>query len=149
MKEEGSEDVFLKKLISKLDRGTEYFKLIPDNLNAAETKWVISKMAVFAGARTHATIAAISSGIPTLSFAYSLKARGINDDIYGHAEYCLEPQQLRPDIVAEKIEVLFNRSDEIKEQIQAALPKTKKLAMDAGKYLKDIIADNKPSGAFQ
>jgi len=130
---------FMRDVLVAVDKRKERVELIPCNLTAAETKWVISKMAIFAGARTHSTIAAMSSGIPTLSFGYSIKAKGINYDIFGHDQYCLEPDQLLPKTVAEKVEELVRESDKIKKQINAELPRINKLAMDAGKYLKDIL----------
>ena len=35
------------------------------------------------GARTHAVIAAYSSGVPTLALGYSVKAKGLAEDIFG------------------------------------------------------------------
>lgn len=61
-----------------------------DNLSARQTKWLISRCRFFIGARTHATIAALSSGVPTVTIAYSLKARGINRDLFGSERYLLE-----------------------------------------------------------
>ncbi len=139
---------FLKKVNAHAGRCQGKIELIRPNLNAAETKWVISQMAVFAGARTHTTIAAISSGVPTLSFAYSLKAKGINNDVYGHDNYCLNPHQLEPKTITERLEELIYESDEIKKQINAELPRINKLAMDAGKYLKDIL-ENLNNQTFQ
>jgi polysaccharide pyruvyl transferase WcaK-like protein len=57
---------------------------VPGNIGARQVKWVISKCRYFIGARTHATVAAFSTGVPTISIAYSKKARGINRDIFGH-----------------------------------------------------------------
>jgi colanic acid/amylovoran biosynthesis protein len=134
-----SDYAFLKKVLLQMTHYENRIKLIPDNLNAAETKWVISKMAVFAGARTHSTIAAISSEVPTLSFAYSIKGKGINHDIYGGDQYCLDPEELLPNIVTQKLNELFIHSDDVKKRIKKVLPKINRLAMDAGKYLKDIL----------
>ena len=69
--------------------------VIPPIYNAPETKWIISKMKFFAGARTHSTIAALSSYVPTLSFAYSIKAKGINKDIFGHEDLLYEPGKIK------------------------------------------------------
>ncbi len=44
-------------------------------LTAAQIKWVLSHCSLFAGTRMHSTIAALSSGVPTLNLAYSIKAR--------------------------------------------------------------------------
>jgi colanic acid/amylovoran biosynthesis protein len=55
----------------------ENLRLLPPGLDASETKWVISRMAWFTGARMHATIAALSSLVPSAVVAYSDKARGV------------------------------------------------------------------------
>lgn len=50
-----------------------------------EAKTYISHMAGFTGARMHATIASISSGVPVLPFSYSRKFEGLFDTInYEH-----------------------------------------------------------------
>jgi colanic acid/amylovoran biosynthesis protein len=48
---------------------------------------------MFVGARTHATIAAYSSCVPTLVVGYSVKARGIARDIFGSEENMVIPVQ--------------------------------------------------------
>ena len=62
---------------------------------APELKYIISKCSFFVGARTHATIAAYSSCVPTLVVGYSVKARGIARDLFGTEEdYVLSVQKL-------------------------------------------------------
>ena len=90
-----------------------------DELSAAETKWVISRCAAFAGARTHSTIAAISSAVPTLSLAYSRKARGLNQDVFGSQEFCLQPFEITPASVAERIANVLSHSMEIVKRLEA------------------------------
>lgn len=46
-------------------------------LRAAELKWCIARTDWFAGSRMHATIAALSSGVPAFGYAYSDKASGV------------------------------------------------------------------------
>jgi len=129
---------FLKK-VSFLVKGGQKIFLAPPDLTAAETKWLISKTFVFAGSRTHSVISAFSSGVPALSFAYSLKAQGINRDVYSDERFCLNFGELKPSIVSTRIEEMIRRQRELKERVDSNLPKIKQLAMDAGKYLKDII----------
>lgn len=57
-----------------------------DDCNCMELKGIISKCKLFVGARTHATIAAYSTCVPTLVVGYSIKARGIAKDIFGTEE---------------------------------------------------------------
>lgn len=137
---------FLKNVLVVVGKQKNEIELIPSGLNAAELKWVIGKMSAFAGARTHSTIAAISSCVPALSFAYSIKAKGISRNIFGHESYCLDPYQLRPDIIAEKMRELIENSEEIKKRIRSVLPEVKNLAMCAGKYLKEIVGSSDANG---
>lgn len=51
--------------------------VVPAGLSAMELKWLIARLDWFAGARMHATIAAFSSGVPTLALGYSDKAAGV------------------------------------------------------------------------
>jgi polysaccharide pyruvyl transferase WcaK-like protein len=45
--------------------------------NQSEVKWVIARCDWFCGMRMHATIAALSSGVPTAALAYSGKTVGV------------------------------------------------------------------------
>ncbi len=131
---------FLEKVWNLIDTQIKSeINLIPPDYNAAETKWIISNMSLFAGARTHSTIAAFSSNVPTLSFAYSIKAKGINRDIFGHEEYCLNPVQLTPEIVTLHIKSLLATSDEVKNELKEKIPFIQESAMNAGKYLHEFV----------
>jgi polysaccharide pyruvyl transferase WcaK-like protein len=109
------------------------------NLSAAETKWVIARCAAFAGARTHATIAAISSGVPTLSLAYSRKARGLNQDIFGSQDYCLQPSEITPTNVAQRLVDLLERSDAMVNHLARSLPGIRESALHSGAILRRLI----------
>jgi polysaccharide pyruvyl transferase WcaK-like protein len=50
---------------------------------APQIKSLIARMRCLVAARTHATIAAYSSAVPTLALGYSVKALGIARDLYG------------------------------------------------------------------
>jgi len=130
--------LFLKEIQRRIEDSQKKIILIPPIYNASETKWIISKMKFFAGARTHSTIAALSSGVPTLSFAYSIKAKGINRDIFGHDNYCLNPEKLSPDIVTEKIKIMLENNKEIRSDLKFSIPKVKEKAFLAGKFLQEV-----------
>ena len=65
---------------------------IPD-CNAMELKGYIARCRRVVGARTHATIAAYSTCVPTLVVGYSVKARGIARDLLGGEEHHVLPVQ--------------------------------------------------------
>ncbi|MDY0387774.1 MAG: polysaccharide pyruvyl transferase family protein [Methanolobus sp.] len=130
--------LFLKAVQSNMDEFKEKITLIPPIYSASETKWIISKMKIFAGSRTHATIASLSSAVPTLSFAYSIKAKGLNNDIFGNDDFCLNPSELNAQNVTEKIKSIISQSSEIKENLRESIPKIKNEALLAGKILRDV-----------
>lgn len=67
---------------------------VPD-MKAQNLKYLISKCDLFIGARTHATIAAYSSFIPTLTIGYSVKSKGIATDLFGtDKNYVLSAQEI-------------------------------------------------------
>lgn len=117
----------------------EKVTVISDKYNASEYKWIISQMEIFFGARTHSTIASISSLIPTLSFVYSLKAIGINKDIFGTDKYCIYPNEYNETDLIIKIENLLIDKERIKHLLETKLIETKLLAVKAGNILKDIV----------
>lgn len=91
---------------------------------APELKFLISQCRMFVGARTHATIAAYSSGVPTLAVGYSVKARGIARDLFGSEEHYVLPVQSlkRPEELTEAFCRLQDREAEIRARLQAVLP---------------------------
>ena len=72
--------------------------LIVSDRSCGELKTIISKCRFFVGARTHATIAAYSSCVPTLVVGYSVKSRGIAKDLFGTDEhYVISVQDMKSD----------------------------------------------------
>ncbi|PKL58557.1 MAG: polysaccharide pyruvyl transferase family protein, partial [Methanomicrobiales archaeon HGW-Methanomicrobiales-5] len=133
---------FMQRALSLITDRNGNITLVSPEYNAAETKWIISQMAFFAGARTHSTIAALSSGIPTLSFAYSIKAQGINRDIFGHTDYCMEPTDLDAEGVADQVTSMLDKSAAIRNDLAGRLPGVQRAALSAGTGLKHLIGVN-------
>ena len=83
---EGNDDrVPLRRLYEEF-AATGRVLLVEDH-NCCELKGFISRCRMFVGARTHATIAAYSSCVPTLVLGYSVKSKGIARDIFGTDEH--------------------------------------------------------------
>ena len=130
---------FMQQALSLIQSRNRDITLVPPRYNAAEMKWIISRMDLFAGARTHSTIAALSSGIPTLSFAYSIKARGINRDLFGHTNYCLEPKDLDTGVISGRMESMLDNSTTIRMDLAEQIPRMQRAASSAGIRLKQIV----------
>ncbi|MCI7189309.1 MAG: polysaccharide pyruvyl transferase family protein [Lachnospiraceae bacterium] len=100
-----------------------------------ELKGYISRCRLFVGARTHATIAAYSSCVPTLVVGYSVKARGIARDLFGQEEhYVLPVQSLRNrDDLVKEFQWLSSREKEIREKLEKKMPDYRNRALETGK----------------
>lgn len=87
---------------------------------APALKYIISKCSCFVGARTHATVAAYSSGVPTLSVGYSVKARGIARDLFGSEEgYSIPVERLdAPKVLRCLFESIYSEREEIRSHLE-------------------------------
>ena len=98
-------------------------------------KGYIGRCRMFVGARTHATIAAYSSLVPTLVVGYSVKARGIARDLFGTEENYVVPVQSlqdREDLV-NSFRWLLSREREIRNHLEAVMPSYQEKAFLTGK----------------
>ncbi len=97
--------------------------LIGDH-TAEELKGYISKCALFIGARTHSTIAAYSTMVPTLVLGYSVKSRGIATDLFGTDEnYVMPVQNIRSSMaLADAFDWLNANQKDIWEHLQIRIP---------------------------
>ena len=111
----------LRKLYE--DFGADSRLILVEDHTAPELKYIISRCRMFIGARTHATIAAYSSCVPTLVIGYSVKARGIAKDLFGTEEnYVLPVQQLRePDQLTNAFHWLEAREDSIRMHLTSRM----------------------------
>jgi len=122
----------------RLETGTSV-SVTSRNLSAAQIKWIISHCSVFVGARTHSTIAALSTGVPTLSLAYSVKARGLNKDMFGTLDYCVEPHEMTSETVTERTITLLTDGDRVREHLVSRLPAITARSFAAGDYLAECL----------
>lgn len=103
----------LRQLYDDFDQNPRLV-LIEDH-TAPELKYIISRCSFFVGARTHATIAAYSSCVPTLVVGYSVKARGIARDLFGTEDgYVLSVQDMcQPQQLTEAFCTLYKKREYI------------------------------------
>jgi polysaccharide pyruvyl transferase WcaK-like protein len=137
----GSDDrEFLLQVVSACRAaGVPRVECVSGTLSAAELKHIIAACKVFAGARTHSTIAGISSCIPTVSFAYSRKAWGLNQDVFGSQDYCIQPSEITPARVGETIANVVENSGPLRQHLSAVVPRLRDKAFDAGRAVLDAL----------
>lgn len=109
--------------------------------NCMEIKGFISQCKMFIGARTHATIAAYSTCIPTLVVGYSVKAKGIAKDIFGTYENYVIPVQTleNKDDLINAFEWLKKNEKKIKKHLEEFMPEYIKKAWHAGDEIRKLM----------
>lgn len=115
-----------RKVLRRLydDFGQNERLVLVEDHPAPQLKYIISQCSFFVGARTHATIAAYSTAVPTLVVGYSVKARGIARDLFGTEEgYVLPVQELtQPDQLTAAFSELWIKKEEIHRHLEEFLP---------------------------
>lgn len=118
-----SDSSYMQGLLSQLPAECQTrVNLAPRNLNAAQLKYLLSYCRLFIGARTHATIGALSMGVPTISIAYSIKAKGINKDLFGHTKFVLETPLVSRKTLNDAFSLLLQEEFAIKELLKHRIP---------------------------
>ena len=124
----------LVKDLGNIEKGRIIF--LPDNLSASQYKGYISQMEMFVGARTHATIAAYSSAVPVMVLGYSIKSKGIAEDLFGEPKLVLDKSELsNATLLIEKFEELNKEKESIKKQLSVILPKIQELSWSSNIFL--------------
>lgn len=128
----------LKEIEQRLNDKTRVIRL-PSNLTAPEYKGYIARLRFFIGARTHATIAAYSNGVPTIVLGYSVKSKGIAYDLFGEEKFVLDANTLSTAQAFEaEFKKLIEQEGEIRDTLRQMVPIKIKSAIDAGEQLKKI-----------
>jgi len=131
--------MFLKKVHDQLEEDQRVSLIDGRNMTAAEIKSLISQLHIFAGARTHSTIAALSSCVPTLCIGYSAKAKGIAKDIYGHYSWLIDGKDLDPQRFSTLVLDLDAAAESVRTHLEKIMPAYKARASEAGRHLQNIM----------
>lgn len=99
-------------------------KLVSSEYTASQYKSIISRCEAFIGARTHATIAAYSTCVPTLVIGYSIKSKGIAKDIFGTYDGYVFPVEELSDgeRFIEIFKEFYAKNSEIRKHLQNFMP---------------------------
>ena len=98
--------------------------VLPGTLNALQYKGYVKRLRALVTARTHVSIAAYSTCVPTLVIGYSVKARGIARDLFGNEDGHLIPAQElsgERELIAAYDAMLAREGDE-RAHLQARMP---------------------------
>ena len=130
-KEDRNDLFILKKLYDtyKNDR----ICIVDQEYNCEQLKYIISCCRFMIAARTHASIAAYSTCVPTIVLGYSVKSQGIAMDLFGKTDGLVLPYDSldgRDQLKTAFIQMIENETN-IKEHLKTILPAYKKTLKDA------------------
>lgn len=136
--DDNDDRTILRKLYEQFEASGRVV-MIEDH-NCMELKGYISRCRFFIGARTHATIAAYSSGVPTLVLGYSIKSRGIARDLFETDENYVVPVHglEKTDDLWHAFEWIWKHEQEIKKHIDRIMPDYIENAKAVAAWLKEI-----------
>ena len=122
----GNNDLEAMKIYFEKYQNTGRIRIIKKD-SACAIKGYISKCKIFVAARTHVSIAAYSTCVPTLVLGYSVKSRGIAKDIFGSYEnYVLPINQINEETDVQKsFMYILNNYSKIKFILENTIPSYK------------------------
>ena len=126
--------------VALIPQKSERIAVIQD-CNCMQLKGYIAKCRFFVGARTHATIAAYSTEVPTLVVGYSIKSRGIAKDIFGSEEnYVIPIEQIKEENKLTQAFIwLQGNENHIKEHLKKRMPQYIKDAENVKEKIKEFF----------
>lgn len=126
---EGNDDLMpMKELANEFNSNRIY--CVEEDFNCMQLKDIIARCRMFIGCRTHSTIAAYSTCVPTLVVGYSIKARGICKDLFGEYEnFLMDVREFKDDYdLVKKFQAFVEREDELRGHLQKIMPEYKQRA---------------------
>ncbi len=114
------------------------FWLCDRTKSAAQYKYIISKCRFGIFARTHATIAAYSTGVPCIALGYSVKARGIAMD-HGADEYVISVEDIDKTSLSDVFKKMVDGEEAYRKRLADRKEKEKELARLNFELLKEYL----------
>ena len=131
----------LRHIYKQYTQNDRVFLIENEDLSASQLKFIISKFRFLVTARTHASIAAYSTEVPTLVLGYSIKSKGIAKDLFGRYEdYVIPINSLtKTDVLWEKFKWIMSQETEIQKRLSEVLPQYQNKAMSVGTVIKKLL----------
>jgi colanic acid/amylovoran biosynthesis protein len=124
---------------------SQFITVLAGDFSASEYKGMLARCDLVIAERMHAGIAALSSGVPTALVAYSVKARGIMQEMVG-ADHSLGKALIEatdfgtPQTILAQIEQVWESRDALTDALHISVPTAKALALDGLSGLRRFMA---------
>jgi polysaccharide pyruvyl transferase WcaK-like protein len=135
---ENSDSAYMGALLTALGGPQRRLELVRRGLNAAQLKYLVGRSRFLIAARTHATIAGWSQHVPSASIAYSIKARGLNQDLFDSLDYVLDTPKVDRDTLWASLQRLTEREADLRALLQERIPRWRTKAARSADLLAGI-----------
>ena len=139
----GNDDRDSMKKIMEVFGNSGRIKMVNEEgtMNCCQLKYIISKCRFLVAARTHASIAAYSTQVPTLVLGYSVKALGIAKDLFGSYEHYVDDiRKIKAeDTLQQDFQWLMEHETEIRDRMESMMPEYVAKAFSAKELLNKRI----------
>ncbi len=122
-------------------------RLLPPDLGARRSKAVAARCDALVAARMHCAIAGASSGVPTLFLAYSSKAVGMAECVYGDSERLMGVTEFTGDAGVSAVRKLMADGPGLRDRLTERLPELRRQAMGAADRLAERLSMPREDGA--
>lgn len=124
--------------IYRLSEHKDDIVLIRDDYSPEKLKGIIRLCDIFIGGRMHASIAALSSYVPTMVTGWSHKYLGIMQTL-GQEEYVCDVKKMNIKELKFKADALWTNKDNIRNELKFRIEIQKGLALSSGKLVSDLL----------
>ena len=136
------DELFLRNVMVQIpEKQRTRVALVPAGLSSKNLKWIIAQTTICVGARMHATIAALSMNVPCLSIAYSIKAWGINEYVFGHKNWVVSSNHFDANEFCNRILEVLSKKDQIRSHLLKVIPSMIASAFNAAKDIRMVSQD--------
>ena len=133
-----NDDKLVADAVRIMMRNLKSATVIKNEYTCSELKALIGACDLFIGARTHATIASTSQGVPTIALAYSTKAFGIMEDIVPGSKGICDVRTLSRDDLLEKAVYFLDNGTEVSHMIRKNYESVRERALLNGQLALNI-----------
>lgn len=114
-------------------------KLIEEDIGFVNTKTILSSCDLVIAVRMHCAINAISVGIPTIFIAYSTKAYGMAEYVYGNEKWLINLEHLNSKNLELIVKKMLSEKDSIKKYLNIKKNYLKQRSYLAANEIKKIL----------
>lgn len=137
-KKRKNNDLIISEKIFRKVENHERCLLISDELDSRELRCIIGKCDYFIASRFHSMISSLAMEVPTLVCGWSHKYLEVLE-MFDMEEYCMDYDELRHDVLLDKIDLIIKNQKEIQSKFEYYLPKVIECSKKPNEIVRNLL----------